>query len=85
MGEKLDFSDPWDLKLKWDFDHKTYKLKPHLITAAQWYLNVKNPPIHGQETASIFQFCEESFESDLLFMYSSVMNAVIKLLLSQGK
>ena len=42
-------------------------------------------PIHGQETALIFQFCTESSESALIFMYSSVTNAVIKLLLSQQK
>ena len=85
MGEKLDFVRLLGFEAKCDFDCKTYKLKQHLITASEWYLNDKNPPIHDQETASIFQFCAESFESDLIFMYSSVINAVIKLLLSQGK
>ena len=43
---------------------------------------IRIPSIHGQETALIFQFCAESFESDLNIycMYSSVMNAAIRLL-----
>ena len=43
-------------------------------------------PIRGQETALTFQFCTVVLnQPSKIFMYSSVMNAVIKLLLSQQK
>ena len=35
MGEKLDFFRPLGFEAKQDFDNKTYKLKPHLITASE--------------------------------------------------
>ena len=60
LGEKLDFFSPWGSEAKSDFDQKTFKLNPQLIRASELYPNDKNP-IHGRETAPIFQFSAEVF------------------------
>ena len=67
FGEMLDFFSPLGFEANYNFDYKTYKLKPHPIRASEWYLNNKNP-IYGQETVLIFRFCAESFESDLTYL-----------------
>ena len=63
MGEKVNVFSPLGFETQADFDHKTYKLKPHSIRASERYLNHKNP-INGREAASIFRFNPETFESD---------------------
>ena len=57
------FSVFWDLKLKTPF----LTNPPHWIRASERYLTDKNP-IHGRETAWIFLFSAETFESDLNMM-----------------
>ena len=61
VGEKFKFFNPLGFEAKKDFDHKTS------TGTSKRYLNDKNP-IHNRETASIFQFSAETFESDFTFL-----------------
>ena len=63
MGEKLDFFSPLGFEAKSDFDHKTSKLKSHLIRASERYLNDKNP-IMVEKQYQFFDLVQETFESD---------------------
>ena len=63
LGEKLIFFSPLGFEAKSNFDPKTSKSKPESVTVSERYLNDKNP-IHDRETASLFRFSAESFESD---------------------
>ena len=62
-GEKLNFYRSLVFEAESDFDHKITKLKPQSIRASERYLNNENL-IHGRETAMIFLFSAETFESD---------------------
>ena len=61
FGEKFDFLVPWDLKLDATLITKPTNYKPTFNQSFRMIPGDKNP-IHGQETASTFQFCTESFE-----------------------
>ena len=63
FGEKFDFLVPWDLKLD-ATERKSIQIKPTFNQSFRMIPSDKNP-IHDQETALIYQFCTESFESAL--------------------
>ena len=74
LEEKIDFSAPWDLKLK----------ELQTIRASKLYTNNKIP-FHGRETASIFRFSAENFASDfnnlkmtLFYLVHSLTNQLIQ-------
>ena len=64
FGKKIQFLffNPVEFEAKSDFNHKNSKIKWHSTRASKQYLN-DNSPIHGRETAYIFRFSEETFES----------------------
>ena len=62
LGEKLEFFSPLGFKIKSNFDLETTKLKLHSVRALKQYLNEKNL-IHGRETATIWKFSAQNFQT----------------------
>ena len=46
---------------------------------------IRIPPIHGQETASIFRFCAEGFESDLNIYVFICNECYIQIIMQSGQ
>ena len=61
LGEKFNFSIPWDFEAKGNLNRKASKIMSNLTRASKHHLNDKSL-INGQETASIFKFSAENFE-----------------------
>ena len=63
LEEKFNFFNPFGFEAESELNHKASKLMWNLTRASKTYLNNKSL-INGQETALIFQFRAENFESD---------------------
>ena len=83
MGKILVFISLLGFEAKTDFDKKPSKLKPYLIRSSDRYRNQTNPT-HGGETASIFRFSAETFESDFdaASLYGAYQTELLSIILS---